>query len=159
MVYLRTMTHMNEINARDTHAVVLGACSDPDSKRPIPMFSSRPQAGFPSPGDDQIEKILDINDLVVKNPATTFFVRVEGDSMIGAGIFSNDVLIVDRSITPKDGSIVVAAVYGELVVKRLIATKETCQLVSENEAYKPIEISNNDDCFIWGAVVGSVRQF
>lgn len=136
---------------------VLGKVSVKDTK--LPLFSSRPQAGFPSPGDDHIERILDINDLVVKNPASTFFVRVEGDSMIGIGIFSNDVLVVDRSITPKDGVVVVAAVYGEMVVKRLVKRGETHVLMSENENYKPIEVSENDDCFIWGVVVGSVRQF
>src|SRR3989338_6274684 len=85
----------------------------------LQFFASRPSAGFPAPGDDQVENILDINDLVVKNPASTFFVRVEGDSMIGAGIFSGDVLVIDRSKDAKDGLIVVAAVNGELVVKRL----------------------------------------
>jgi len=63
----------------------------------IPLYSSRPSAGFPAPGDDQVERVLDINDLVVQNPSSTFFVRVEGDSMIGAGIFSGDVLVIDRS--------------------------------------------------------------
>lgn len=136
---------------------ILGKVSSKDNK--IPLYSSRPQAGFPSPGDDHIERVLDINDLVVKNPASTFFVRVEGDSMIGIGIFSNDVLVVDRSITPKDGVIVVAAVYGEMVVKRLVERGSTHVLVSENVDFKPIVVSENDDCFIWGVVVGSVRQF
>jgi DNA polymerase V len=146
-----------EQNTNETNVIVL---STPHmSEYEIPLFTSRPQAGFPSPGDDQIEKVLDINDLVVRNPASTFFVRVEGDSMIGAGIFSGDVLVVDRSIVPKDGSIVVAAVYGELVVKRLRSRGETHELISENEAYPPISISENEDCFVWGVVVGSVRQF
>jgi DNA polymerase V len=146
-----------EQNTNETNVIVL---STPlMSEYEIPLFTSRPQAGFPSPGDDQIEKVLDINDLVVRNPASTFFVRVEGDSMIGAGIFSDDVLVVDRSIVPKDGSIVVAAVYGELVVKRLRLRGETHELISENEAYPPISISENEDCFVWGVVVGSVRQF
>ncbi len=125
----------------------------------MPLYSSQPQAGFPSPGDDQIEKVLDINDLVVRHPASTFFVRVAGDSMTGAGIFEGDVLVVDRSLTPKDGSIVVAAVYGEMVVKRLKAVGNTHILASENENYEPITVSGNDDCFVWGVVVGSVRQF
>lgn len=125
----------------------------------IPMYGSRPQAGFPAQGDDHIERVLDINDLVVKHPASTFFVRVEGDSMEGAGIFSGDVLVVDRSIAPDDGSIVVAAVYGEMVVKRLRAKGNTHELVSENEHYAPIVVSGHDDCFIWGVVVGSVRRF
>lgn len=138
----------------------LGSASIVQStKQSLPLYSSRPQAGFPAPGDDQIEKILDINDLVVKHPASTFFVRVEGDSMIGAGIFSGDVLVIDRSITPRDESIVVAAVFGEMVVKRLTAVGNTHILVSENDAYDPITVSGNDDCFIWGVVVGSVRQF
>ncbi|MEX0931060.1 MAG: translesion error-prone DNA polymerase V autoproteolytic subunit, partial [Candidatus Paceibacterota bacterium] len=119
----------------------------------------QPSAGFPVPGDDLIDTALDINDLVITNPASTFFVRVAGDSMEGAGIFSGDVLVVDRSVVPKDSSIVVAAVYGELVVKRLQKKGETHLLVSENENYEPILISDNDDCFIWGVVVGSVRKF
>lgn len=130
------------------------------SARPLlPLFASRPQAGFPSPGDDQIEKVLDINDLVVRDPIATFFVRVSGDSMEGAGIFSGDVLVVDRGLEPTDGAIVVAAVYGEMVVKRLRSTHKKHMLMSENEHYAPIDIAENDDCYIWGVVVGSVRQF
>lgn len=130
-----------------------------DTRSPLPLMSSHPQAGFPAPGDDYVEKVLDINDLVVKHPASTFFVRVEGDSMEGAGIFSRDVLVVDKSLTPKSGNIVVAAVYGEMVVKRLTAKGNTHVLSSENEQYEPIHVTENDDCFIWGVVVGSIRQF
>ncbi len=123
-----------------------------------PLFAAHTAAGFPAPADDLIERALDINDLVVKNPASTFFVRVEGDSMEGAKIFSGDVLVVDRAVPPKDGVIVVAAVYGEMVVKRLQKIGATHVLVSENDAYDPIVVSDNDDCFIWGVVVGSVRK-
>lgn len=127
----------------------------------VPMYASRPAAGFPAPGDDQVERVLDINDLVVQNPASTFFVRVEGDSMIGAGIFSGDVLVIDRSKEAKDGVIVVAAVNGEMVVKRLKIESKGCYplLVSENEEYDPIRVSEDEDCTVWGVVVGSVRQF
>lgn len=125
----------------------------------LPLYSSRPAAGFPAPGDDQVERILDINDLVVQNPASTFFVRVEGDSMIGAGIFSNDVLVIDRSKDAKEGVIVVAAVNGEMVVKRLAQTHEGMVLVSENENYEPIVVGEDEDCVVWGVVVGSVRSF
>ena len=124
-----------------------------------PLFASRPAAGFPAPADDLVERALDINDLVVKNPASTFFVRVEGDSMEGAGIFSGDVLVVDKAVEPKDGKIVVAAVYGELVVKRLRRVNGKFVLDSENDSYEPISVNDNDDCFIWGVVVGSVRKF
>ena len=128
-------------------------------KKLLNLFSSQPQAGFPSPGDDQVERVLDINDLVVKNPASTFFVRVSGDSMEGAGIFDKDVLVVDRAIDHKDGRIVVAAVNGELVVKRLKQTASELFLISENEAYQPIRVSESEECFVWGVVVGSVRTF
>jgi len=142
---------------KEASAIVLGGVTT--NRTDIPLYSSRPQAGFPAPGDDQIEKVLDINDLVVKNPASTFFVRVEGDSMEGAGIFSGDVLVIDRSLTPKDGSIVVAAVYGEMVVKRLLKKGDTHILASENKNYEPIQVTGHEDCLIWGIVVGSVRQF
>lgn len=139
-------------------ATILGGVKMSDDKA-LPLMSSRPQAGFPAPGDDQVEKVLDINDLVVRHPASTFFVRVEGDSMEGAGIFSGDVLVVDRAVMSRDGSIVVAAVYGEMVVKRLVKKGDTHVLASEKEGYAPIEVTGNDDCFIWGIVVGSVRTF
>lgn len=129
------------------------------SAQTAPLYASHPAAGFPAPGDDQIEKMLDINDLVVEHPASTFYVRVSGDSMEGAGIFDNDVLVVDRSIEPRDGSIVVAAVFGELVVKYLSKKAGKVQLVSANEAYRPIDVTDNDDCFVWGTVAGSVRVF
>jgi DNA polymerase V len=145
--------------AKETSASWKNVARAAEGSSGVPFFASRPAAGFPAPGDDQVENILDINDLVVKNPASTFFVRVEGDSMEGAGIFSGDVLVVDRSIEPHDGRIVVAAVNGELVVKRLSVGKGRRMLLSENPAYAPIALGEDEECFIWGAVVGSVRQF
>ncbi len=129
------------------------------SGQAVPLYASRPAAGFPAPADDLVERVLDINDLVVKHPASTFFVRVEGDSMEGAGIFSGDVLVVDRAVDPTDGKIVLAAVNGELVVKRLHKQGGTHVLLSENDAYAPIAIGDGEECYIWGVVVGSVRQF
>lgn len=126
---------------------------------PRPFFTTRPAAGFPSPGDDVIEDALDINDLLVDHPEATFYVRVAGDSMEGAGIFHNDILVVDRSVEPSSGVIVVAAVYGELVVKRLQKQGAGFVLVSENVEYAPITIDDNEDCTIWGVVTGSVRLF
>ncbi len=125
----------------------------------VPLYTSRPQAGFPAPGDDQIERVLDINDLVVQNPASTFFVRVEGDSMEEVGIFSGDVLVVDRAVEAKVGRIVVAAVNGEMVVKRLAKIDGRQALVSENRAYEPIFLGDDEECYLWGVVVGSVRIF
>lgn len=129
-----------------------------DKNGAMPLYSSRPSAGFPAPGDDQVERVLDINDLVVRHPAATFFVRVEGDSMVNAGIFSGDVLVVDRAVEPKDGHVVVAAVNGEMVVKRLSVDDGVLSLHSENENYAPIVVSEEEDCTVWGVVSGSVRQ-
>ena len=134
--------------------------SETERKQVLPLFSSRPAAGFPAPGDDMVERSLDLNDLLIDRPESTFYVRVNGDSMEGAGIFSGDILIVDRSKEPSNGSIVVAAVYGELVVKRLVGNVSSgYQLISEQEGYMPININDNEDCFIWGIVTGSVRIF
>lgn len=127
------------------------------TEKELSLYSSRPAAGFPAPGDDLVEKSLDINDLLIDNPTSTFFVKVEGDSMEGAKIFSGDILVVDRSVSPVSGLIVVAAVYGEMVVKRLKISGDKACLISEKEGYQPISLSDNDECFIWGVVVGSVR--
>ncbi len=123
------------------------------------LYASSPAAGFPAPGDDAVEARLNIHDLLVKHPESTFFVRVEGDSMEGAGIFSGDVLVVDRSVEPTRRAIVVAAVQGGLVVKRLRVDHDGMFLISEQEGYAPIAVREQDDCYVWGVVVGSVRQF
>lgn len=135
------------------------AKTDLSSLAKVNLFASAPAAGFPAPGDDMVEKSLNVNDLLIKHPASTFFVRVEGDSMEGAGIFSGDILVVDRSVDVKSGQIVVAAVNGELVVKRLKKEAGSLLLLSENDTYKPIVVSKDEDCFVWGVVTGSVRQF
>jgi DNA polymerase V len=124
-----------------------------------PLYSSAPAAGFPAPGDDMVEKSLNVHEYLVKHPVSTFFVRVEGDSMEGAGIFSGDILVVDRSVEAKSGKIVVAAVGGGLVVKRLSKLGGEMVLMSENDAYQPIKVTGDEECFIWGVVTGSVRQF
>lgn len=139
--------------------LLLGGHTLRERARTYSLYLARPAAGFPAPGDDVVEKTLDLNELLIDNPTTTFFVRVEGDSMEGARIFSGDVLVVDRSVTPEDGHVVVAAVYGDLVVKRLRITRERVWLASEKEGYEPIEITANEDCFVWGVVVGSARVF
>lgn len=130
-----------------------------DVQSSTPMYSSAPAAGFPAPGDDEVEAELNVHDLLVKRPLSTFFVRVTGSSMEGAGIFSGDVLAVDRSLDAVPGAIVVAAVNGELVVKRLEKRQGTLVLVSEQVGYEPIVIGDGETCYVWGVVVGSVRVF
>lgn len=124
-----------------------------------PLFSSRVQAGFPSPAEDLVESSLDLNRFVLKNPATTFFVKAEGDSMEGAGIFSGDILVVDRSLEARSGAIVIAVVFDELTVKRLLIKGGKYFLVAENEEYEPLQITEEMESTIWGVVTHSLRTF
>jgi len=143
----------------DTIITAISPAAESTVKQLAPLYQSQPAAGFPSPGDDLVEQPLDLNDLMIDNPTATFFVRVSGDSMEGARIFAGDVLVVDRSIEARAGMIVVAAVYGELVVKRLQKTATGLALCSEQEGYEPILIDDTEGCFIWGVVTGSARVF
>ncbi|HOP31404.1 MAG TPA: translesion error-prone DNA polymerase V autoproteolytic subunit [Spirochaetota bacterium] len=118
----------------------------------FPLFVVRVPAGFPSPADDYIENTLDLNDFLIEHPAATFFVRVAGDSMTGAGINSGDILIVDRALTPRSGSIVVAILNGEFTVKRLSCVNGKMFLLPENPAYDPIEITDGSGFEVWGVV-------
>lgn len=126
---------------------------------PVAFFVSRVEAGFPSPADDYLEGRLDLNEHLVARPAATFFLRVSGDSMTGAGIYAGDILIVDRSIAPSDGKIVIAAVDGELTVKRLYRRDGHIRLLSENPQYKPIEIAAGQDLHVWGVVIHAIHSF
>jgi len=126
---------------------------------PLPLYGSRIAAGFPSPADDHQEDSLDLNEHLVKHPAATFFVRVEGDSMTGAGIHHGDLLVVDRALEPRPGHIVVAVVNGELTVKRLEARDGSLWLMPENPDYPPLEIREGMEFLIWGVVAHAVRSF
>jgi DNA polymerase V len=119
---------------------------------PLPLFASRVPAGFPSPADDYVDQRLDLNTHLVEHPAATFFTRVSGHSMRGAGIHDGDLLIVDRALEPQDGRIVIAAVNGELTVKRLRLRSSGAWLVPEHPDYKPLKITEGLDCVIWGVV-------
>ncbi len=118
----------------------------------LPLFVARISAGFPSPADDFIDKKLDLNEFLIKHPAASFFVRVEGDSMINAGIHSGDILIVDRAIEPSDNKIVIAILHGELTVKRIRKMDNKLYLVAENPDFKPIEVNEDMDFEVWGIV-------
>lgn len=118
----------------------------------IPIFFESISAGFPSPADDYMEGRLDLNDYLIRNPAATFFVRVTGDSMMNAGIYSGDILVVDKALDPKDGNIIIAVINGELTVKRLTKLKNKIYLYPENSKYKPIEITEEMNFEVWGVV-------
>ena len=123
----------------------------------IPQFSNRIAAGFPSPADDYIEDRLDLNQLLVKNVPATYFLDVIGNSMVGAGIFEGDKLVVDRSLEPKHGNIVVAVVDGEHTVKRLFKRAGKIELLSENPQYPPIQFKEGQELLIFGVVTNSIH--
>lgn len=132
-------------------ALVLG-------KKPLPLFLCGIAAGFPSPADDSIEKKLDLNELVIKHPAATFFVRVEGHSMVNAGIHSGDILAVDRSLEASSGKIVVAVLNGEFTVKRIRLKSGGIVLESENSDYPSIKVEPESDFQVWGVVTYVIHQ-
>ncbi|MCS5590757.1 MAG: translesion error-prone DNA polymerase V autoproteolytic subunit [Candidatus Thioglobus sp.] len=125
----------------------------------IPIFTSRVQAGFPSPADDHLEDTLDLNTHLINHQEATFFVKAQGDSMIGAGIHQGDILIVDKSLTPKSGKIVIAVVDGEFTVKRLHKYKGNITLKAENPEFEDIKIRGTDELIIWGVVTSVIHQY
>ena len=122
------------------------------SRLSIPLFLERVSAGFPSPAIDYLDKTLDLNDLCIRRPAATYLVRAEGDSMINAGIFDSDILIVDRSVKALHNHIVIASLDGDFLCKRLHLSGDTPQLVAENPAYNPIILSGESELEIFGVV-------
>lgn len=125
----------------------------------FPLFVARIPAGFPSPADDYVDKGLDLNEFLVRHPAATFFVRVSGDSMTGAGINSGDVLVVDRAESVRDRSIVIAVLNGELTVKRFVREDGRVWLLSENRNYPSLEVTGEADFEVWGVVVHVIHSF
>jgi DNA polymerase V len=130
---------------------------DLSTRYALPVFLGRLPAGFPSPADDYIEGKLDLNRHLIKHPAATFFVRVTGDSMLEAGIHSSDILIVDRSLEAIDGNVIVAALDGELTVKRLYKRNNVLRLLPANKNYQPIEIQAHQAFEIWGVVTNVIH--
>lgn len=126
----------------------------PRALRPLPLFEEPVSAGFPSPVEGELEKGLDIYEYLVRNPETTFFVRVEGESMKEAGILPGDILVVDRSLPPKNHSICIVALNGELVVKRIVQEGEELYLLPEHPQRKPIRVDPEANVHIWGVVIG-----
>lgn len=125
---------------------------------PLPFDCVKISAGFPSPAADYEDKRLDINDYLVRNPVSTFFFPVQGDSMEGAEIFEGDVLVVDKSVEAQHGHIVVAFVNGERLVKRLYCRNGKVALVAENPEYPPLVIKEGVELTVWGVVVGKFKR-
>lgn len=124
-----------------------------------PLFVARVSAGFPSPAEDWIEGRLDLNRYLIRRPTSTFFVRVSGDSMTGAKIYPDDILIVDRACEADDGDVVIARINNELTVKRLRIVDGQLWLVPENGEYEAIQITEEMNFEVWGRVMHVIHSF
>ena len=125
--------------------------------RELPLYGHKVSAGFLAVADDYVEGRLDLNQLLVRNRSATFFLRVKGDSMTGAGIHDGDIIVVDRSLKPADRSVVVAVVDGELTVKRLRLHDGCAELHAENPNYVPIRLQEGQELTVWGVVTSAVH--
>ena len=123
----------------------------------LPFVANGISAGFPSPADDFLDLNIDLNKYLIKNPSTMFFGRVRGDSMVDAGIHDGDLLIIDKSLEPKEGKIAVCFIDGEFTVKRIKIDKDCVWLVAENQNYKPIKVTKDNDLIIWGIVTNVIK--
>lgn len=139
-----------------TTASVLGRATLTTAKTAQPLFGCRVRAGFPSPADDHLDTDIDLHAHVVKRPAATFFVRAEGDSMQGDGIHDGDLLVVDRSLDPLPGRVLIVALNGELTVKRLEHIGQRPYLTASNPRYRPIPLLGQE-AEVWGVVTHVVH--
>ena len=124
----------------------------------VPLFSSKVAAGVPDMADDHVDQTINLASYMVKNPEDIFCVRVQGESMINAGIDPDDILVVDRKLEARNGKIIVAAVNGELTVKRLRKDSEQLLLMPENDNYDPIIIGEDTDFHIWGVATNIIKR-
>ena len=125
----------------------------------IPLLNDSVSAGFPSPADDYTEENIDLNEHLISNPFSTFFLRVKGDSMINAGIKDKDLIIVDKSLIAKPGDIVIAMIDGEFTIKRLSIKNDELYLKAENNNYPDFRFKNHIDVQIWGVVIYSIHSY
>ncbi|MFT4635865.1 MAG: DNA polymerase V [Arenicella sp.] len=158
-----SITYIREFLEKYPDVTEIGSYANPDfdnlARLAIPLFSSTVAAGYPSPAEDHIEDTLDLNEYMVQRPDSTFMLRVEGESMKNVGIMPDDILVVDRSLKASHKKIVIAAIDGELTVKRLYHRGGLVKLLPENPAYPEIELESEAELVIWGVVIGSFRRF
>ncbi|MFI3323049.1 MAG: translesion error-prone DNA polymerase V autoproteolytic subunit [Rikenellaceae bacterium] len=151
---------MANFEKRDKEHTILDLfCSDNTTSVNIPYSSDGVSAGVPFHVEGDIDSSLDLNKELIRNPASTFFARVKGCSMIGAGIDDGDLLVVDRLVEPYDGCVAVCYVDGEFTVKRIKYEKEYMLLIAENPDYKPIKVTGDNDFTVWGVVRYVVKKF
>jgi DNA polymerase V len=124
----------------------------------LPLVEAGLSAGFPSPAEDYLELKLDLNRELIRNPSATFFGRVNGNSMTDAGIFDGDILVIDKSLDPRNNSVLVCFIDGEFTVKKVKAIGNHMYLMPENPDYQPIKIEPESDFRLWGVVVYSIHK-
>jgi DNA polymerase V len=127
-------------------------------RQTVPLMDGTAPCGFPSPADDYLDRPLDFNELLIRNPAATFAVRLASDSMTGAGLFPGDIAVVDRSIEPTPGCIVLALLDGEFTVKRYRPRSGRIVLQAENPAFPDIDITEERAFEVWGVITKSIRM-
>jgi DNA polymerase V len=132
---------------------------DHGTKMKLPFMDVGISAGFPSPADDFIELSIDLNKHLIKHKDTTFFAKVKGHSMKDAGIYDGDLLVIDKSLEPQDGKIAICQIDGEFTVKRIKIEENLIWLIAENENYKPIKVTPENELMIWGIVIHSIKSF
>ena len=125
----------------------------------IPLLNDSVSAGFPSPADDYTEENIDLNEHLISNPFSTFFLRVKGESMINAGIKDKDLIIVDKSLIAKPGNIIIAMIDGEFTIKRLSIENDKLYLKAENNNYPDFRFKHHIDVQIWGVVIYSIHSY
>lgn len=132
---------------------------DVHNKLPLPYVASGISAGFPSPALDFEDTQIDLNKEIIKHPLSTYYGRVRGVSMKNAGIDDGDIMVIDKSIKPTDGCIAICFLDGEFTAKRLLIRKDEIILMPENEDYKPIRVTKENEFIVWGVVTHVIKSF
>ncbi|NTW32472.1 MAG: translesion error-prone DNA polymerase V autoproteolytic subunit [Bacteroidetes bacterium] len=148
---------MKLLNLHNTKTLDIFSCST-ETMLELPLIDKGISAGFPSPANDFIDVAIDLNKELIKNPSSTFFGRVKGDSMKDSGINNGDLLIIDKSLEPQNGKIAVCFIDGEFTIKRIILDKDCCWLMPANNDYKPIKVTEENDFIVWGIVVHVIKS-
>lgn len=143
-----------QLESGDLHICAI----DTSSSVRLPYADGGIKAGFPSPAQDRLNESIDLNSEIVSHPASTFYGRVTGDSMIEEGIDDGDILVIDRSLEPVNGDLAVCCIDGEFTVKRLKVERHRILLLPSNHRYRPIEVSEDDDFTVWGIVTHTIKR-
>lgn len=142
----------------DTQVIIDILTPDLTSHVALPFADQGIQAGFPSPAQDYISESIDLNHELIHHPAATFYGRVSGDSMIGEGIDSGDILVIDRSIEPADGDLAVCCLDGDFTLKRISLRGNDVWLIPSNEQFDPILVTPDSHFEVWGVVTYTIKQ-